>query len=104
MRFRDCNGGVNGGTRVTRKLVAVSTLVCSRPSAAHVARANDTSRTFNLGLDVEVDLEFFNATSWNVDGSPACRAWKRTRPLLPTTDKLLEAAETESVETGEQSW
>ena len=103
VRFGGREGGVDGGASVTRKLVAVGTLVCSRPFAANVAIANDISGTFNLSLDVEVDLELVNATWWNVYGGPARGTRERTHPLL-FTDKLLETAETEGVETGKQSW
>lgn len=92
VRFGGREGGVDGGASVTRKLVAVGTLVCSRPFAANVAIANDISGTFNLSLDVEVDLELVNATWWNVDGGPARGTRERTHPLL-FTDKLLETAE-----------
>ena len=103
VRFSGRDGGVDGGASVTGKLVAVATLVCSRPFATHVARANDISGTFNIRLDVEVDLERFHATRWDVDGGPARGTRERIHPLL-FTDKLLETAETEGVETGKQSW
>ena len=103
VRFGGREGGVDGGASVTRKLVAVGTLVCSRPFAANVAIANDISGTFNLSLDVEVDLELVNTTWWNVGGGPARGTRERTHTLL-FTDKLLETAETEGVETGKQSW
>ena len=103
VRFGGRDGGVDGGAGVTGKLVAVGTLVCRRPFATHVARTKDICGTFNLSLDVEVDLELFNATWWNVDGGPARGTRERTPPLL-FTDKLLETAETEGVKTGKQSW